>query len=161
MSLPGGYTLRSATAADAAVIAAQRGQMFVDMNELTAQGAEEQLDLWADWLRSAIPQGDYRGVLVVHGAHVVGGVGMMLHPKIPSARDRALFSAYVMNMYVVPQHRRRGLAEALMNEMLVQARSQGLHSVKLHAAPMGRAIYERLGFVESTNPELRLSLEQP
>lgn len=161
MSVPEGYTLRPATAADADIIAAQRGQMFVDMNELTSQGAEEQLDLWADWLRSAIPRGEYSGVLAVYRAQVVGGVGMMLHPKIPSAQDPALFSAYVMNTYVAPPHRRRGLAEALMREMLVVIRSRGINSVKLHAAPMGRAIYERLGFVESSNPELRLSLEQP
>ncbi|ACO44874.1 GNAT family N-acetyltransferase [Deinococcus deserti] len=161
MSLPGKYMLRPATAADADIIAAHRGQMFVDMNELTSQGAEEQLDLWAGWLRSALPQGEYTGILAVYEAQVVGGVGMMVHPKIPSVRDPALFSAYVMNMYVAPPHRRRGLAEALMREMLEVIRSKGMNSVKLHAAPMGRAIYERLGFAESSNPELRLSLGQP
>lgn len=161
MSSPGGYTLRPATAADADVIAAHRGQMFMDMNELTSQAAQEHLDLWANWLRSTIPRGEYSGILAVYGPQVVGGVGMMVHPKIPSVQDPAQFSAYVMNMYVAPQHRRRGLAGALMRKMLDVIRSKGMNSVKLHAAPMGRAIYDRLGFAESSNPELRLSLGQP
>ncbi|EYB69584.1 hypothetical protein DEIPH_ctg004orf0105 [Deinococcus phoenicis] len=159
MTLPDGYTLRRATAEDAPTIARQRGQMFVDMGELTPQDAAEQHALWTDWLRGALPAGDYVGCLADVGGASVGGVGLMFQPKMPSAKDRAPLKAYVLNMYVAPEHRRRGLAEALMRAILAEAGTRGLRSVGLHAAPLGRRIYERLGFVEADNPEMRLTLE--
>ena len=61
-------------------------------------------------------------------------------------------------MYVAPGHRRQGLAEALMHATLQEARRRGLRSVNLNAAPMGRGLYRRLGFVDSTSPEMRLTL---
>lgn len=162
MSLPDGYAIRPATPEDADVIAVQRGEMFVDMGNLTPLNAEEQRPLWADWLGHAIPAGEYTGLLVQHGPEIVGGVGMMFHPKMPSASDPTTRKAYIMNMHVAPEHRRQGLAEALMQAALAETRQRGLKSVSLHAAPMGKRIYERLGFVEATNPEMRLTLkEQP
>ncbi|GMA14047.1 GNAT family N-acetyltransferase [Deinococcus metallilatus] len=159
MELPAGYTIRPAATADAATVARQRGQMFVDMGDLTLPEAAAQQALWTDWLRGAIPSGGYVGCLVETGGEIVAGVGMMFQPKMPSAKDPALLKAYVMNMYVAPEHRRRGLAEALMRAVLAEAEARGLRSVSLHAAPLGRRIYERLGFVEASNPEMRLTLE--
>lgn len=161
LPLPGGYTLRPATAEDAETMATQRGQMFVDMGELTTEAAQRQHLLWADWLRAAIPGGAYAGFLIEAGTEVVAGVGVMFRPKMPSAKDPAVLGAYVMNMYVAPDHRRQGLAEALMRAALQESGARGLRSVSLHAAPMGRHIYERLGFVEAANPEMRLTLEEP
>ncbi|MFC4640478.1 GNAT family N-acetyltransferase [Deinococcus hohokamensis] len=159
MNLPDGYTLRAAVADDADVIAAQRAQMFVAMGELDEAAAQAQVELWAGWLRAAIPAGDYAGFVVFQGTEPAGGVGVMFHPKFPTAHDPATRRAYVLNMSVAPQHRRRGLAAALMDAALKDIRARGLRSVSLHAAPMGRALYERLGFTEGTNPHLNLTLD--
>lgn len=159
MVLPDGYTLRQATSGDAATVAMQRGQMFMDMGDLTPAGAEAQQGLWTGWLRDALASGEYLGFLVEVGGEVVGGVGLMFHPKIPTVKDPATRKAHVLNMSVGPLHRRRGLAEALMEAVLSEARARGLRSVSLNAAPMGRRLYERLGFTEAKSPEMRLTLE--
>lgn len=159
--LPGGYALRPATAPDAEAIAVQRGQMFVDMGALTDAQAWAQRGQWTDWLRSALPAGVYTGFLVEHGGQVVAGVGVMLHPQIPTLTDPATQRAHVLNMYVSPAHRRCGLAEALMHAALSHVRACGLRNVTLNAAPMGRPLYDRLGFTESGSPEMRLTLDGP
>lgn len=160
MTLPGGYSIRSATPEDAAVIAAQRGQMFVDMGTLTAEAVVQEQEVWAGWFRSALPAGEYAGFLVEYGEQVVGGVGLMFMPKIPTSKDPAVLKGHILNMSVAPEHRRRGLAEALMQAALNELRGRGIRTVNLNAAPMGKSIYERLGFIEASNPEMRLMLEE-
>jgi GNAT superfamily N-acetyltransferase len=58
--------------------------------------------------------------------------------------------AVVINVYTEPAYRRRGLARALMHEVLAWARDTRLESLVLHAAPAGRALYEALGFASTT-----------
>lgn len=161
MRLSPGYTLRRATPADAPAIARQRAQMFVDMETLTPEAAAQEVTLWTDWLRGALASGEYVGVLAEWEGTVVGGAGLLVFPKMPTLADPATRKGHVLNVSVDPAHRRRGLAEALMGAMLEEVRARGLRQVTLNAAPMGRSLYERLGFVESTHPELRLTLEPP
>jgi GNAT superfamily N-acetyltransferase len=59
-------------------------------------------------------------------------------------------------MYVVPAARRRGIARALMNEVLEYCRAQGFRSVYVHASDAGRPLYESLGFIPTN--EMRLDL---
>lgn len=159
LTIPEGYSVRAATPVDAPIIAVQRGQMFVEMGGMTPQEAGAQRGLWTDWLAQALAAGDYAGFVIENAGEIVGGVGMMFLPKIPTTKDPALHKAHILNMSVSPQHRRRGLAGALMRSALQEARQRGLRSVSLNAAPMGKGLYERLGFVESTSPEMRLTLE--
>ena len=160
-ALSGDYLLRPAAVPDAEAIAVQRGQMFVDMGSLTDAQAWAQRGQWTDWLRSALPAGVYTGFLIEHGGKVVAGVGVMQHPQIPTLTDPATQRAHVLNMYVSPDHRCRGLAAALMHAALSHVRACGLRSVTLNAAPMGRPLYNRLGFTESGSPEMRLTLDGP
>jgi GNAT superfamily N-acetyltransferase len=62
----------------------------------------------------------------------------------------------ILNMYVEREHRRRGIARALMEKMIAWCRENGFVSVGLHASDEGRPLYEQLGF-EATN-EMRLKL---
>lgn len=153
--------IRLATPTDAETVAYQRGQMFVDMGHMTAEEAQAQQTLWADWLRGAILAGDYVGLLAEVDGVVVGSVGLMFRAKMPSAKDPALTQGHIMNMYVEPEHRRKGISEALMRAALAEVRRRGLRSVSLNAAPMGKEIYKRLGFTEATSPEMRLTLGGP
>jgi GNAT superfamily N-acetyltransferase len=45
-----------------------------------------------------------------------------------------------------PEHRGRGLATRLMTAALLDARERGLRTSSLQGSPMGRPIYERLGY---------------
>lgn len=156
---PDSYSIRSATPEDAPTIAFQLGQMFVDMGSLTLEGAAEQQEVWTQWFGEAVSSGEYVAFMVEQAGQVAAGVGVMFLPKIPTTKDPMLHKAHILNMYVAPEHRRKGLAEALMHAVLQEARQRGLRSVSLNAAPMGQRIYERLGFMESTSPEMRLTLE--
>ena len=61
----------------------------------------------------------------------------------------------MLNVYVEPGCRRRGVAEALMRAILGALAARGIRRVVLHASDEGRRLYERLGFL-ATN-EMRLA----
>jgi GNAT superfamily N-acetyltransferase len=65
-------------------------------------------------------------------------------------------TGWIIGIYVLPAHRRLGIARALTNAALGWLRGAGCAEAKLHASPFGRGIYESLGFT-LTN-EMKLSL---
>ena len=73
------------------------------------------------------------------------------HPLDPRSRR-----PFVVNMYTEPEHRRRGLAQRLMEAMIAWSRREGYASLFLHASDAARPLYEARGF-EPTN-EMRLKL---
>ena len=60
----------------------------------------------------------------------------------------------MVNVFVDPAWRRRGLARELMEAVIAWGRSEGLARLVLHASADGRPLYEELGF-EPTS-EMRL-----
>lgn len=85
--------------------------------------------------------------------HLIGAVG--LH------RDRHLKSSHKVHlwgMYVVPSHRRRGVASELLEAALRHARAlpgvSWIHLTVSSAAPGAQRLYERAGFrVWGTEPD--------
>jgi GNAT superfamily N-acetyltransferase len=66
-------------------------------------------------------------------------------------------SAYVSNVWVDPQHRRKGIASNLMGMAVTWAKEKGCEVVRLRTSDMGRPVYASLGFVTTDEMELRLS----
>lgn len=51
-----------------------------------------------------------------------------------------------MNMYTVPQQRRRGVATGMLAFVLAYAQRNALGRIMLNASPMGKPLYEGFGF---------------
>lgn len=151
------YRLRPATAADIAVVAHHRVAMFRDMGILP-DGDEGPLAAGsARFLARAIPAADYRGWLAALDGTVVAGAGVVLRPLLPRPGhlDGGI-EAYVLNVYTEPEHRRRGLARALMAAVLDWCRGQGIPRITLHASDDGRPLYEALHFLATNEMQLEL-----
>jgi GNAT superfamily N-acetyltransferase len=144
--------IRLANAFDLETILQQRVAMFRDMGYADAVlSAIEQAS--RPHLEHAIANGAYHGVLAESdGAGVVGGGGVLIVPW-PGMQPRR---AWIQNVYVVPEFRRRGIAREIMRALIDWCRGQGFDSVSLHASDDGRPLYEQMGF-KATN-EMRLGL---
>lgn len=149
------YTLRPATVADAALIQRQRDAMFTDMGQEPARLAQVH-GVGATWLRGALGRGLYTGVLAEAGAEVVAGAGVLWQDLPPNADTGLTVRAYVLNVYVRPDHRGRRLARRLVEHLLAECAARGVRLVSLHASEAGRPTYEALGFTPTN--ELRLTL---
>jgi GNAT superfamily N-acetyltransferase len=160
------FAIRLATAADFELISWHRAQMFRDMGELPPELFDSFRTQSLETLKRMFDDATYVGWLASpkNGPErIVAGAGVQLrkvspHPQPKANREIAIVSglqAIVQNVYTEPEWRRRGLAALLIKRIIDWAREQGIESVVLHASKEGRGVYERLGFVATT--EMRLN----
>ena len=143
-------TTRLATEEDAALIAEHRRRMYVDSGQAESAAMDLMVANFVEWVRPRLADGRYIGWLLEDDGAVVGGAGMWLMDFPPHWMDPEPVRAYLLNFYVDPVARGRGLAEMMLKAAVDEARRRGIGVVSLHASRMGRPIYERNGF-EGTN----------
>ena len=139
--------------------------MFRDMGQLPAGQEEALVGATADYLRLALPRGDYIGWVAEGGhstAEPVGGAGVQLRPILPRPRPSSESielgpEAIVLNVYVETPWRRRGVAEALMRALLGDLGKRGIRRIVLHASDDGKRLYQRLGFALTNEMRLETS----
>jgi GNAT superfamily N-acetyltransferase len=149
------YVIRRATVADADTIGQHRADMYRDMGQLPEEWRHDLIALTADFLRTAIASGEYVGWLASPAdaeGTIVGGGGALVrrrlprviegpHPHIAPGRE-----ALIVNVFTERDWRRRGVARAIMNEILGWARAEDFDSIVLHASDEGRTLYQSMGF---------------
>jgi len=94
---------------------------------------------------------------------IVAGAGVQLRDVPPHPQPKAngkidIVSgrqAIIQNVYTEPEWRRRGLAALLIKRIMDWTREKGIESVVLHASDDGRAVYEQLGFIATTEMRFR------
>ena len=160
------FQVRLATHADLDVVSDHRARMFRDMGELSNELFDAFRARSLTVLQESFAQGKYVGWLATPHEEpdkIVAGAGVSLrevapHPQPNANGDFEIVSgrqAIIQNVYTEPEWRRRGLAALLIRTIIDWTREQQIESVVLHSSEQGRAVYERLGFVATT--EMRLS----
>ena len=102
------------------------------------------------WTERMMREGKYYGWIATDAGRPmrpVASAGLLIldwppHPFDPEGELRG----YLLNVYVEPEYRKRGLAHQLVERCMVEARRRGIRVVTLHSSHLGRPIYERLGF---------------
>jgi len=141
------FETRIATAADAPLIAAHRRAMFADMGSAAPATLDAMTRSFEPWVARKIAEGKYLGWITEDDTRPVAGAGLLVldwppHPFDPAGEHRG----YLLNVFVEPDYRKRGLAHALVERCLEEAHRLNLHVVALHSSDAGRRIYEGLGF---------------
>ena len=149
------FNLRPAEASDIPALARHRAAMFRDMGQLPLDRAEALIEATTEYLRHALPGGEYLA-WVAESARApvttIGGAGAQLRAILPRplpGRSELELGpeAIVLNVYVEPEWRRQGVAEGLMRALLDELHERGVQRIVLHASTDGRRLYERLGFI--------------
>ena len=152
-------TIREAGAGDIEVLVRHRRMMWWDMGRRNEAALGLMEEAAQEYFSTAVVQGSYRGFLAVAaGGRVVAGAGIVLSAWPGMLGQRSPRRAMILNMYVEREYRRRGIARALMVNMISWCRENEFKSVGLHASDEGRSLYEQLGF-KPTN-EMRLDLKE-
>ena len=152
-------SLRLGLPSEAQIVAAQRRAMFIEMGRAT-EGLERMLPEFAAWVASRIESGEYQAWFALNQeGRIVGGAGLWFMTWLPHPVPARSQRGYVLNVYVEPAYRRRGVARRLMAAILDACRQAGAGVVTLHASDEGRPLYESLGF--KVTEEMRLVLDDP
>ena len=109
------------------------------------------------WVKPRLQDGSYFGYVMSDDGAPVAGIGLMLidwppHPEHPAQDKRG----YVLNVYVEPSHRSRGLARELMKLAEAELLGRGAGYGVLHATEKGRPLYQGLGWTGTTEMAKKL-----
>lgn len=119
--------------------AANRLDDSADMSRVTAQSRA--------YYREALSDGSHTGILAFDGDRFAGAGGVSYYRVMPTFHNPSGRCAYIMNMYVRPDYRRRGIATAILDLLVTEAREKGTGRIALEATEAGRPLYEKYGFV--------------
>ncbi|HLY40904.1 MAG TPA: GNAT family N-acetyltransferase [Terracidiphilus sp.] len=143
-------TTRPATVNDADLITRHRKAMFADMRDASGTVLNEMAHHFGPWVRRMLAESRYAGWITSDGERPVASAGLLILDWAPHFLDPACDRrGYILNIFVEPDYRRRGLAAALTKECMAEAKRRGIGVIALHASKKGQPVYEKLGFKSS------------
>jgi GNAT superfamily N-acetyltransferase len=142
----GSFEVRRVTPGDLWLVCRHREEMFRDAG--TGDDALSMMtEHFRSWLRPRLEDGSYFGFVLIDDGEPIGGIGLMSidwppHPTHPTEARRG----YVLNVFVEPSHRRRGLATRLIALAEAEFAERGIEFAVLHATEKGMPLYRGLGW---------------
>ena len=147
---------RPVTTGDLDLICRHRHEMFKASGRTDAI-VQPSTDAFRDWLKPRLDDESYFGWIAQLDRVDVAGLGMMVidwppHPAHPLQARRG----YILNVFVEPSCRGQGLARALMEMAMEEARRRDLQYLILHATAMALPMYEKFGWRRTSEMSMTL-----
>lgn len=96
--------------------------------------------------------------MALQGEKVVS-FGAMVIKKIPGDANKPLYlEGDILNMYTLPEERRKGYSAVILQELIDEAGRRGISKISLHTSKDGEKLYRKFGFNEPHYPVLELCL---
>ena len=160
-SLASVFTLRRAELRDLDVLVEMRIALLREVGNLSGDSSQSELrslvEAHRNYFSSNLATGQYFGFAAEVEDRIVGTGGLVLLARPPYKGNLTGLEGYLMNVYTVPEWRRKGIATALVQQILAAAKRSGVKRVWLHAEPDAKRIYEAAGFV-SKSAEMEMLL---
>lgn len=145
-------TYRQATAQDMELLLDLRMTFLREINGPSLDAGKESL-LFEN--RRYFQEGFASGSFVVHialdGAQIAATSGLSLYEITPSLSCPNGKVGYISSIYTLPQYRGQGIARALMEQLIAEAKARKCTKIVLNATDMGRPLYEAMGFTDTKN----------
>lgn len=141
------YTYKQATIADldelvrtriVVLRAANKLADDVDMSVVEKESRE--------YYKRALESGEHIAYLVYDQDTFIGAGGVSFFQVMPTYHNPSGRKAYIMNMYTVPEYRRKGIAFKTLDLLVAAAKERGISQISLEATESGRPLYEKYGF---------------
>jgi len=113
---------------------------------------------FADWWSGH--QSGHTAFIAERAGHPVGMAWLAIFDRVPQPRRLDRRAGNVQSVFVLEEHRNRGIGAALVEAVIAEAHARGLGYLIVHPSERAYSLYERLGF-EETNRILHLDLEPP
>ena len=99
-----------------------------------------------DFFKRNIKSGMHIAFVCEHNKQMIATVGITLFEIMPTTEHPNSKVARLMNMYVEPVYRHKGIAKALLNYVMLYAKEHRIGKVMLNPSHMGKSLYENYGF---------------
>jgi GNAT superfamily N-acetyltransferase len=152
----GRVSIRPATSSDSATLVEFRLAMLADMfgeemsSKVDPRAFREANERWIDEHFGR----DFIAWIADLDGKPVASAGLIWFDHAPGPANPIGREAYILNVYTRPEARRMGLARALMERLVEEARTAGVRRIWLRASDDGRPLYESMGFRAANYLEL-------
>ena len=148
--------IRRATLNDLDALVQRRLELLRAMGDLPdGDCTPEVAEVIRRYLISKMPNDEFIAWVAEADGSIVGTSGLVFFERPPMQDHLSGIDAYVMNMYTLPKWRGKGIATALLGEIINYVKGTAAGRIWLHTTDDGRHIYQQLGFV-STSSEMEL-----
>lgn len=143
--------VRRATDADLPAVIDHRVAFVAEVRGVDPDAVDAAfVDVTAAFVRRGFTAGTLPTWLAIDGDELLGLVSLQLQAVPPRPGDLRPHEGYVLNMYVRPEARSRGVGRRLLDACLAAAGELGVRRFHLVATDDGRPLYESAGF--AVNP---------
>lgn len=139
---------KTATASDIDLLMSSRLEMLKVVN-----GLDEGYQFSDEIIRESreyFLNGDQITVIATDGGKVIGCASMSFMRIMPTFSHPTGKRAHLMNVYTSKEYRLRGIAEKMVKMLIEITWQRGVTEISLDATTLGRPLYEKLGFKDST-----------
>ena len=136
-------TIRRATAADAAALAALRWEWRCE-RRVPAEPYDAFVAAFADWQRAHVAT--HTAYVAEAGGEVVGMAWLAAVARAPNPDEHDRCHGDVQSVYVRPAHRDGGTGTRLVEALVADARARGMDHLTVHSGTRSLPVYARLGF---------------
>ena len=99
-----------------------------------------------DFFKRNIKNGTHIAFVCEHNKVMIATVGITLFEIMPTTKQPNGKVARLMNMYVEPFYRGKGIAKELLNYVMAYVKEHQIGKVMLNPSNMGKSLYENYGF---------------
>lgn len=150
--------IRAASQQEDSLIAQYSYQLWRDNDVPTESIKSDWLDMTMEFISHARQELSYKAFVAEIDNIVIGSVSCQLfaglYPQV--LKDCYRKYGYIWGVYVEASHRGQGIGKKLTNRAVDYLKSIRCTRVILHASPLGKPVYDSLGFFDSN--EMRIDL---
>lgn len=111
------------------------------------------------FFKQSMKDGSFFALLAEYEGKIVSYGGMILK-KIPGDFNQSSYlEGDILNMYTLPEYRRKGISSMILSQLLNEAKSMGISKVALHCSKDGEPLYRKFGFEDPIYPYLEMVIK--
>lgn len=152
--------IRKATINDADALFAYRMEFIKDMLNNEREIPEEFIQNSYNYLKDHLGDESFSAWVAIEDNRILSSVMVSYYQTLPVMSNLSGKTGYVLNVFTQPEYRNKGLAKTLLNMMIKEARDRNVGKLYLTASDMGRPVYEKLGFQNTTKDMVLIIKEE-
>ncbi len=143
------FNYRKADSDDIDILTQMRVLMICDGTNLTEEYKERLRNNTKQYMMSGFKDKSVAAWVAELNGEIIAMSVLTLYVLPPNDWCPDGKTAYIGNLYTLPDFRRQGIATKLFSLTVEEAKRIGCERIQLHATDMGRPIYEKYGFEDS------------
>ena len=141
------------------IIAEHFYQLWLDNKVSVDLIRDDWLDVTLKFIKQARRESKFQAFVAQVETKIVGSVSCQLFAGLYPSPFKVEYRnyGYIWNVYVQSDYRRQGIATELTKTAIGYLKSLNCTKAVLHASPLGKPLYENIGFISSNEMMLDLS----